>query len=88
MLRKMNEPIIRCPHCGSQQLSVGEKGFSTRKAIAGALLLNMAGGILCGLLGSGKTKVTCLKCGRKMDVSELEKIYPNKLDKDGFPPVF
>jgi DNA-directed RNA polymerase subunit RPC12/RpoP len=83
----MEEPIIRCPHCGSQQLSVGEKGFSAGKAIVGTLLTNMAGGILFGLLGSGKTKVTCLNCGKTMNVSELEKIYPNQKDKDGFPPV-
>lgn len=83
----MEELIIRCPHCGSQQLSVGEKGFSTGKAIVGTLLTNMVGGVLLGLLGSGKTKVTCLNCGKKMNVSELEKIYPNRKDKDGFTPV-
>lgn len=83
----MEEPIIRCPHCGSQQLSVGEKGFSTSKAVVGTLLTNMVGGVLFGLLGSGKTEVTCLSCGKKMKVSDLEKIYPNRVDKDGFPPV-
>lgn len=83
----MEEPIIRCPHCGSQQLSVGEKGFSTSKAVVGALLTNMAGGVLFGLLGSGKAEVTCLNCGKKMKVSDLEKIYPNRVDKDGFPPI-
>ena len=84
----MSEPILRCPKCGSMQLSVGTKGFSTGKAIAGALLTNMVGGILFGLSGSGKTEVTCLKCGKRMKVSELEKFYPNRKDKDGFEPVF
>ena len=83
----MEEPIIRCPYCGSRQLSVGEKGFSTGKAVVGTLLTNMVGGILFGFLGSGKAKVTCLKCGKNMNVSELEKIYPNSTDKDGFPPI-
>lgn len=83
----MEEPIIRCPHCGSQQLAVGEKGFSTGKAVVGTLLTNMVGGLLFGFLGSGKAKVTCLNCGKTMNISELEKIYPNRTDKDGFPPV-
>lgn len=87
MKLNMEEPIIRCPHCGSRQLSVGEKGFSTGKAVVGTLLTNMVGGVLFGLLGSGRTEVTCLNCGRKMKVSDLEKIYPNRTDKDGFPPV-
>lgn len=86
-IKNMEEPIIRCPHCGSQQLSVGEKGFSMGKAVVGTLLTNMVGGVLFGLLGSGKTEVICLSCGRKMKVSDLEKIYPKRLDKDGFPPV-
>lgn len=82
----MSEDIIRCPHCGSTNLHVDKKGFSTGKAITGALLTNVAG-LLAGFIGSGKTEVTCLKCGRKMKISQLDHIS-NTMDKDGFPPVF
>lgn len=81
----MAEDIICCSKCGSRSLSVGTKGFSTGKAIAGALLTNVAG-LLAGFMGSNKTEITCLNCGHKMKLSELERV--KSVDKDGFPPVF
>lgn len=81
----MKEEIVCYLHCGNTNLHV-KKGFSTGKAITGALLTNAAW-LLVGFIGSGKTEVTCLKCGRKMEISQLDHIR-NTVDKDGFPPVF
>jgi DNA-directed RNA polymerase subunit RPC12/RpoP len=83
----METEIVICPYCGSSNLATGQKGFSTGKAIGGVLLTNVAG-LLAGFIGSSKAQITCLKCGRKMKISELKHINPNLADKDGFPPVF
>lgn len=56
------ESSIRCPKCKSIQLAANKKGFGLGKAAAGGLLLGPVG-LLGGLLGSGKVKITCLKCG-------------------------
>ena len=40
---------IRCPRCGSTQYSAGARGYS----------------LLWGFIGSGKTVLTCLKCGHR-----------------------
>ncbi|MGC9258580.1 MAG: AtpZ/AtpI family protein [Phycisphaerae bacterium] len=53
---------IRCPSCGSAQLSSGAKGFGGGKALAGGLLVGPVG-LLAGTLGAGEVKITCLKCG-------------------------
>lgn len=55
---------IRCPKCGSQQLTANKKGFSGKKAVAGAILTGGVG-ILAGTLGSNKIKITCLNCGNE-----------------------
>ncbi|MTI95419.1 MAG: hypothetical protein FH749_08005 [Firmicutes bacterium] len=52
-----------CPKCYSADLTAHKKGFGAGKAAVGAVLwlpLAAAGGI-----GSGKVKVTCLKCGHQ-----------------------
>jgi tellurium resistance protein TerD len=53
---------IKCPMCGSTQLSSNQKGFSLKNATGGALLLGPLG-LLGGLAGSGKVQITCLNCG-------------------------
>lgn len=53
---------IKCPKCGSTQVTANKKGFSAGKAIGGAVLTGGIG-VLAGLHGSGKIKITCLKCG-------------------------
>ena len=53
---------IKCPQCGSTQLTANKQGFGLGKAIGGAVLLGGIG-LLGGFLGSGKVKITCLKCG-------------------------
>lgn len=61
MYENEEEPI-RCPRCGSTQLTANKKGFGLGKAAAGGLLLGPVG-LLGGFLGSSKIKITCLKCG-------------------------
>jgi hypothetical protein len=58
----MEEPI-RCPKCGSTQLTANKKGFGLGKAVVGGVLMGGVG-LLGGFLGSGKVQITCLKCGR------------------------
>jgi hypothetical protein len=60
---------VKCPKCGSTQISAGDKGFGLGKAAAGGLLLGPVG-LLGGLIGSKKVIVTCLKCGYKWEAGK------------------
>jgi tellurium resistance protein TerD len=53
---------IACKKCGSTQLTANKKGFGLGKAAAGGLLLGPVG-LLGGMLGGSKVRITCLKCG-------------------------
>ncbi|HEY2583959.1 MAG TPA: hypothetical protein VGI43_19275 [Mucilaginibacter sp.] len=55
---------ICCPKCGSNQLTANKKGFSGRKAVAGAVLTGGIG-LLAGTIGSNKILITCLSCGNR-----------------------
>ncbi len=66
----MEEDKLYCPHCGSSQLVANKKGFGAGKAVTGALLTGGIG-LLAGFIGSGKVKVTCLKCGSKWEPGQL-----------------
>ena len=44
-----DKDIICCPECGSTEYHAGARGFS----------------IVTGLIGSGKTVLTCLRCGHR-----------------------
>jgi len=57
------EPELKCPRCGSTYITANKKGFGVGKAIGGAILTGGIG-LLAGFIGSGKVKITCLKCGR------------------------
>lgn len=59
---KANEPL-RCPKCGSTQITAYKKGFSVGKAVVGDLVAGPLGGLLAGGIGSKKIMVVCLKCG-------------------------
>ncbi len=63
----MSDEKIKCPKCGSSQISVNNKGFGLGKAAAGGILLGPVG-LLGGLIGSKKIKITCLKCGHSWKV--------------------
>jgi len=55
---------IKCPKCGSTQITAGNKGFSVGKAIVGDVLVGPVG-LVGGAMGSKKTIITCLQCGHK-----------------------
>ena len=60
---------IRCPKCGSNQITASKKGFSGKKAIAGAILTGGLG-LIAGTIGSNKVKITCLACGKEFKPGE------------------
>ncbi len=64
------EDKLYCPNCGSSHLVANKKGFGVGKAVTGAVLTGGIG-LLAGFIGSGKVKVTCLKCGHKSFPGEL-----------------
>lgn len=76
------EEKIKCPKCGSTQITANKKGFSAGKAVGGALLTGGIG-LLAGLHGAGKIKLTCLKCGHKFEPGALAK--PAKPDRQTIP---
>jgi tellurium resistance protein TerD len=55
---------IKCPVCESTQVTANKKGFGLGKAAVGGLLLGPLG-LLGGVIGSGKVKITCLACGHE-----------------------
>lgn len=57
-------PEVRCPKCGSTQITANKKGFSGKKAVAGAIVTGGIG-LLAGTIGSNKVKITCLACGNE-----------------------
>jgi hypothetical protein len=59
-----NEDQIHCPKCNSTQVTANKKGFSGKKAVAGAILTGGIG-ILAGTIGSNKILITCLNCGNQ-----------------------
>lgn len=60
---------IKCPKCGSTQLTANKQGFSGKKAVAGAVLTGGIG-VLAGTIGSNKVKITCLACGHVFNPGE------------------
>jgi len=69
----MSEPNqIVCPKCGSNQLSANKKGFSGKKAVAGAVLTGGIG-LLAGTIGSNKIIITCLNCGHQFKPGDKPK---------------
>jgi len=52
---------IRCPKCGSTNIHIDKKGYSTGKGCCGALLIGPLG-LLCGQTGANKIRKTCLIC--------------------------
>lgn len=65
----MTTDEIRCPKCGSNQLTANKNGFSGKKAIAGAVLTGGIG-LLAGTIGSKKIVITCLGCGYQFKPGE------------------
>lgn len=60
------ENTVRCPKCGSTQLTANKKGYSLGKAVAGGVLtLTPIVGVATGLIGKNKIIITCLSCGKQ-----------------------
>ncbi|MEX6691216.1 hypothetical protein QTN47_27145 [Danxiaibacter flavus] len=63
---------IKCPKCGSTQLTAQKKGYSATKGVAGAFLTGGVG-LLAGFHGSSDIDITCLSCGNKWNPEKLHK---------------
>ena len=61
---KIKNIPLKCPRCGSFQLTANNKGFSLGKAVAGGIAFG-AVGLLGGFIGSKDVMITCLQCGHK-----------------------
>ena len=57
-------PQLRCPHCGSTQITCRKRGFRWGLAILGFVLLSPLG-LLFGLIGSKRMIYTCRACGSR-----------------------
>lgn len=69
---------ISCTKCGSHDLHAGKKGFSGKKAVAGAVLTGGVG-LLAGTIGSNNVLITCLACGHTFRPGDqLKQALPKK----------
>ena len=60
---------VRCPKCRSTQITANKKGFGLGKAAVGGVLLGPLG-LLGGVIGGNKIRITCLKCGHVFQPGE------------------
>lgn len=70
---------IKCPKCGSSQITANKKGFSAGKAAAGVVLTGGIG-LAAGAIGRNKIFITCLNCGHKFKPGEGRK-------EQNLPPI-
>lgn len=70
---KQQEEKIRCPYCNSTNVHAHTKGFSGKKAAAGAVAFGVAGA-LAGTIGSNKVQLTCLNCGKTFKPGDSQKM--------------
>jgi uncharacterized CHY-type Zn-finger protein len=73
---------IKCPKCKSSHIHSDKKGFSGKKAVAGAVLVGGVG-VLAGTIGSNKIKLTCLNCGHVFNPGEQLKEHVSFQACDG-----
>lgn len=81
----MSNDLIKCPKCGSTQLTTTKKGFSGKKAVVGGLLTGGIG-ILAGTIGSNKIKINCIACGNSwmpQDYQKLTAVEERKKELEG-----
>lgn len=63
---------IKCPKCGSHQISVDKKGYSIGKGVFGTVLLGPIG-LMAGGVGKDKIRITCLNCGNTWTAGDFKK---------------
>lgn len=66
---QITDERIRCPKCGSMELSIQKEGFQAGPACCGAILAGPLG-LLCGAKDSNKLNRHCLHCGHKWLVGQ------------------
>jgi hypothetical protein len=74
------EEYLCCPKCRSKNIHSQHKGFSGKKALAGAVLTGGIG-LLAGTIGSKKIQMTCLQCGHKFHAGDALKVNAGGLNK-------
>ena len=62
------EPV-KCPRCGSTQISSDKKGFGVGKAVIGNAIAGPIG-LAAGNIGAKKVRITCLKCGKQWEAGK------------------
>jgi hypothetical protein len=82
-IKSYTKEVLCCPKCGSSNLSSEKKGFSGKKAVAGALLTGGIG-LLAGTIGSNDTMITCLKCGHRFKAGQG---IIRQVDRDNKPII-
>lgn len=68
MAARAAEPI-KCPRCGSTQISSDKKGFGVGKAVIGNAIAGPIG-LAAGNIGAKKVRITCLKCGKQWEAGK------------------
>ncbi len=58
------EDPIKCPKCGSAQLTANKQGYGWKKGL-GVAVCTVGIGALAGFINSNKVWITCLKCGHR-----------------------
>jgi len=58
------EDRVTCPKCGSDQISITNRGFDSASGIICCILTGGIG-LLVGLIGSGRKVKVCAKCGNR-----------------------
>lgn len=62
---------VKCPKCGSTQLTANKKGYGIKKGLIGMAFTGGVG-LLGGLFGSSKIEITCLSCGKVFHPGDSE----------------
>lgn len=71
---------MTCPYCGSSETTAKTKGFGLGKAAVGAAIAGPAG-LLGGFIGSGKTQMVCLSCGKTWKPGDLMSVLQQDTDR-------
>ena len=62
ILLTIDDKILQCPKCGSDDLHADKKGYDDDMGIMGMLIFSPIG-LVAGEIDSDKFIITCLECG-------------------------